>query len=131
MQTVLKQFCYPVNFIACTCSRKCTRNDWSVILEHTNRNRRLFKKSYLQKALMPSNRFKPSSKIVYWPFQGGTSFVDHLCFCVLCFSCFCICSLLAALWSPAWKGLTSWLLLVMFIVFLSLSHVVSLVRCGT
>ena len=30
-----------------------------------------------------------------------------------------------ALWSPAGKGLTSWLLLVMFIVFLLLSHVVS------
>ena len=32
---------------------------------------------------------------------------------------------IAALWSPARKGLTSWLLLVMFIVFLLLSHVVS------
>ena len=37
---------------------------------------------------------------------------------------------IAALWSPAGKGLTSWLLLVMFIVFLLLSHVVSWVRCG-
>ena len=34
---------------------------------------------------------------------------------------------IAALWSPAGK----WLLLVMFIVFLLLSHVVSWVRCGT
>ena len=31
---------------------------------------------------------------VLWPFQGGTSFVDHLCFCVLCFSCFRVYSLL-------------------------------------
>ena len=38
---------------------------------------------------------------------------------------------IAALWSPAGKGLTSWLLLVMFIVFLLLSHVVSLARRGT
>ena len=38
---------------------------------------------------------------------------------------------IAALWSPAWKGLTSRLLLVMFIVFLLLSHVVSWVRCDT
>ena len=38
---------------------------------------------------------------------------------------------IAALWSPAGKGLTSCLLLVMFIVFLLLSNVVSLVRCGT
>ena len=36
---------------------------------------------------------------------------------------------IAALWSPAWKGLTSWLLLVMFIVFFFFVtfHVVSLV----
>ena len=27
----------------------------------------------------PWNWFKPSSKIFYWPFQGGTSFVDILC----------------------------------------------------
>ena len=38
---------------------------------------------------------------------------------------------IAALWSPAGKGLASWLLLVMFIVFLLLSRVVSWVRCGT
>ena len=57
-------------------------------------------------------------------------FVDHLC---------CLCRLflmlshlfIAALWSPAGKGLTSWLLLVMFIVFVLLSHVVYWVRCGT
>ena len=35
------------------------------------------------------------------------------------------------LWSPAGKGLSSRLLLVMFIVFLLLYHVVSCVRCGT
>ena len=39
--------------------------------------------------LAPLNWFKPSSKIFYWPFQGGTSFVDLLCFCsVLCLLCF-------------------------------------------
>ena len=39
----------------------------------------------------PLNRFKPSSEIFYWPFQGGTSFVDLLCFCsVLCLLCLCI-----------------------------------------
>ena len=39
---------------------------------------------------------------------------------------------IAALWSPAGKGLNSWLLFVMFkIAFLSLSHVVSWVKCGT
>ena len=41
--------------------------------------------SELRVRLAPLNRFKPSSKIFYWPFQGGTSFVDLLCFCsVLC-----------------------------------------------
>ena len=32
------------------------------------------------------NRFKPFSKIFYWPFQGGTSFVDRLCFFCLVFA---------------------------------------------
>ena len=45
--------------------------------------------SELRVRLAPLNRFKPSSKIFYWPFQGGTSFVDLLCFCsVLCLICF-------------------------------------------
>ena len=65
-----------------------------------------------------------SSKAVL---PGGTTSVDHLCFGFLMLSRLFI----AALWSPAGKGLTSWLLLVMFIVFLLLSHVVSWVRCGT
>ena len=34
----------------------------------------------------PLNRFKASSKIFYWPFQGGTSFVDLLCFFCLAFA---------------------------------------------
>ena len=38
---------------------------------------------------------------------------------------------IAALWSPAGKGLTSWLSVVIFIASLSLSHVVSWARCGT
>ena len=43
----------------------------------------------LRVRLAPLNRFKPSSKIFYWPFQGGTSFVDLLCFCsVVCLLCF-------------------------------------------
>ena len=45
--------------------------------------------SELRVRLVPLNRFKPSSKIFYWPFQGGTSFADLLCFCsVLCLLCF-------------------------------------------
>ena len=37
---------------------------------------------------------------------------------------------IAAMWSPAGKGLTSLLFLVTFIEFLLLSHVVSWIRCG-
>ena len=42
------------------------------------------------------------------------------------------CLFLAVLWSPAWKGLTSWLSCVYcFPVILSLSHMKSCVRCVT
>ena len=44
--------------------------------------------------LAPWNRLKPSSNIFYWPFQGDTSIVYYLRFFVLCFSCFCVWSLL-------------------------------------
>ena len=40
--------------------------------------------SELRVRLAPLNRFKPSSKIFYWPFQGGTSFVDLLYFVLSC-----------------------------------------------
>ena len=79
--------------------------------------------SELRVRLAPLNRFKPSSKMFYWPFQGGTSFVDLLCFCsVLCLLCLCARLLICALWSPAGKGLTSWLSFVVSAVSLSLSH---------
>ena len=58
------------------------------------------------------------------------SFVDHLCY--LC-HVFVMLSrrFIAALWSPEGEGLTSWLLFVMFIVILLLSHLVSWDMCGT
>ena len=53
--------------------------------------------------------------------------MHHLCF--LCLVFLMLSRLfIAALWSPAGKGLTSWLLLVMYIVVLLLSHVVSWVK---
>ena len=56
--------------------------------------------------------------------------MDRLCF--LCLVFLMLSRLfIAASWSPAGKGLTSWLLLVMFILFLLLYHVVSWVRYGT
>ena len=72
-----------------------------------------------------------SSKIFYRPFQGGTSFVDHLCFSDLCLLCLCASLLICALWSPAGKGLISWPSFVLsnceFVTF----PLVSWVRCGT
>ena len=56
--------------------------------------------------------------------------MDHLCY--LCLVIVMLLRLfIAALWSPAGKGLTSWLLFVMFIVVVLLSHVVSWVSRGT
>ena len=58
----------------------------------------------------------PSSKILYWPFQGGTSFVDLLCFCsVLCLLCFvrvCLYVLCGHLLGKGWPlGSRLWCLL--------------------
>ena len=79
--------------------------------------------SELRVRLAPLNQFKLSSKIFYWPIQGGTSFVDLLCFCsVLCLLCLCARLFICALWSPAGKGLTYWLSSVVSAVSLSLSH---------
>ena len=88
--------------------------------------------SELEARLAPWNWFKPSFKIFYWPFQGGTSFVDLLC-------CFCLVFVMplyarlfiSALWSPAGKRMTSWLSYVVsnceFVTF----PLVSWVSCGT
>ena len=51
--------------------------------------------------------------------------MDLLCiFSVLCLICLCVCMFICALWSPAGKGLTSWLgsRLWCLTVSLSLSH---------
>ena len=51
--------------------------------------------------------------------------MDHFCYLCFVFVMFS-CLFIVALWSPAGKGLTSWLsYLWCFIVLLSLSHVVS------
>ena len=72
--------------------------------------------SELRVRLAPLNRFKPSSKIFYWQFQGGTSFVDLLCFCsVLCLLCFvrvCLYVLCGHLLGKGWPlGSRLWCLL--------------------
>ena len=49
--------------------------------------------------------------------------MDPLCFCsVLCLLCLCAGLFICALWSPAGKGLTSWLSFVVSTVSLLLSH---------
>ena len=49
--------------------------------------------------------------------------MDLLCFCsVLCLLCLCARLFICALWSPAGKGLTSWLSFVVSALSLSLSH---------
>ena len=74
----------------------------------------------------PFNRFKPFSIFFNWPFKGGASFVDHFYLCFVSVFVILSCLFLTSLWSPAGKGLTSWLSCVLcFPVFLSLSHMVS------
>ena len=79
--------------------------------------------SELRVRLAPLNRFKPSSKIFYWPFQGGTSFVDLLFFVLSCvcyvFVCICLYVLCGHLLGKDWPlGSRLWCLT----VSLSLSH---------
>ena len=65
-------------------------------------------------------------------FQGGTSFVDLLCFCsVLCLLCLCANLFICALWSPVGKGLTSWFSFVVSNCGFATFPLVSCVRCGT
>ena len=56
--------------------------------------------------------------------------MDHLCYSCLVFVVL-MRLFIAALWSPEGKGLTSWLLFVVFLVVLLLSHLVSWDRRGT
>ena len=72
-----------------------------------------------------SRKFFFHSKIFYWPFQGGTSFVDLLCFCsVLCLLCFVRVCLYVLCGHLLGKGcpLGSRLWFVVSTVSLSLSH---------
>ena len=78
----------------------------------------------------PETGLSPPVKYFYCQFQGGTPFVDHVCYLCLVFVML-LRLFAAALWSPEGKGLTSWLLFVMFIVILLLSYLVSWDMCGT
>ena len=69
-------------------------------------------------------------KYFYIPFQGGASFVDHLCYFCLVVLCFHARLFVDTLWSPAGKGLTSWLSFVMSTCDVVTFALVSWVRCG-
>ena len=57
--------------------------------------------------------------------------MDHLCFYVLCLLYLCVRLFICALWSPAGKGLTSWLSFGVSICEFVTFPLVFLVRCGT
>ena len=78
----------------------------------------------------PLNRLSPPVIYFNWPFQGGASFVDHLCYFCLVLLCFHARLFIAALWSPVGKGLTSWLSFVMSYCDVVTFPLVSWVRCG-
>ena len=69
---------------------------------------------------------KPSSKIFYWPFQGGASFVDHLCYFCLVFVMLSCASVYLCLVVTCWER-ADLLALVCDVVTFPL---VSWVRCG-
>ena len=64
------------------------------------------------------------------PFQGGASFVDHICYFCLVLFCFRARAFIDALWSPAGKGLISWLSFVVSYCEVVTFPLVSWVRCG-
>ena len=56
--------------------------------------------------------------------------MDLLCFPVFCLLCFCVRLFICALWSPAEKGLISWLLFEVYNCVFVTFPLVSWVRCG-
>ena len=56
--------------------------------------------------------------------------MDHLCYFRLVLLCFCVRLFMNTLWSPAGKGLTSWLLFVMSNCEVITFPLVPWVRCG-
>ena len=88
-------------------------------------------KSELRVRLAPLNRFKPSSK--YFTDRSKAVlllWIIHF-ISVECLLCFCARLFIVALWSPAAKGLTSWLSFVMSDCDFATFPLVSWVRCGT
>ena len=73
----------------------------------------LFNEMYTQKYILLSVQSVLNAFGFALLFKGGTSFVGHLCY--LCFVFVILSGLfVAALWSPAGRGLACWLLFVIF-----------------
>ena len=80
-----------------------------------------------------NHRLIMDSSLSHWvgEFQGYTTFVDLLCFSVLLLLCLGARMFICALWSPAGKGLTSWLSSAVSTCEFVTFPLVSCVRCGT
>ena len=78
----------------------------------------------------PLNRFKPSSKIFLLTVPRGCLFCGSFMLFLSCFVMFHARLFVGALWSPAWKGLTSWLSFVMSFCGVVTFPLVSWVKCG-
>ena len=78
----------------------------------------------------PLNRFEPSSKIFLLTVPRWCFFCESFMLFLSCFVMLYVRLFVAALWSPAGNGLTSWLSFVMCICDVLTFPLVSLVRCG-
>ena len=97
-------FVYVLKYMLTLVSLAYMQNIGTLMHKSSKSERRAFWKLFKWNWLTLS----PPVKYFYWPFQGSTSLVDHLCyFCIVFVMLLRL--LIAALWSPAGKGLTSWL----------------------
>ena len=83
--------------------------------DKTNKTKQNKSSNRIEKRVQFGNSsLQPSNIYFYCPFQGGTSLVEHLRYLCLVFVMLSR-LFIAALWSAAGKGLTSWLLFVILI----------------
>ena len=88
-------------------------------------------RSELRVRLAPLNWLKPSGKTFYWPFQGGTSFVDLLCFFCLVFAMPLCVSVYMCLVVTCWERADPLALVCGVYCEFVTFPLVSWVRCGT
>ena len=87
--------------------------------------------SELREWLVPWNMFNPSSKILFTDRSKAVLLLWNI-FVIYVLFVMPSCLFITALWSPAGKGLASWLTCIWSsLVVLSLTHVMSWLRCGS